>query len=385
MEKGSKELIRDMNTSLILQTIVRHGTISRADLAKKLRLSKATVSTIVQNLLDRSLIREIGSGSTEVGRKPILLEFRADSGFVLSMDVQNKTVIVLLSDMAGRQYNYLTFPHHASREQIIPFLASLITKMQALVPESPYGIVGIALAIHGVVHEGQILFAPYYPYEGLDFSSLEERFQIPVYVENEANLAVLGEHAFSAPSSNLAALSIHSGVGLGLIIDGQLFQGFRGFAGEFGHSTIEINGRACPCGNRGCLEQYLSERVLLEEYARIKRLPEVNVTTICRDYERNDPDAAKLITQFLRYIAVSIHNIQNIINPERIIISSRITAALPDTLPLLLGMLPDSKNGQCPVSYSELQDHAVLLGGVCNCIKHFLKIDLAKQGGDQYE
>lgn len=381
MEKGSKELIRDMNTSLILQTIVQHGTISRADLAKELKLSKATVSAIVQNLIERALIREVGSRSTEVGRKPILLEFRADSGFVLSMDVQNRAVIALLSDMAGRQYHFLTIPHHALREQIIPFLASLIRKMQSLVPESPHGIVGIALAIHGVVHDGQILFAPYYSYEGLDFSCLEETFQIPVYVENEANLAVLGEHAFGIPAPNLAALSIHSGVGLGLILKGQLFQGFRGFAGEFGHTTIEIGGRPCPCGNRGCLEQYLSERVLLAQYARVKHLPEVNVTTLCLDYQSKDPDAAELISQFLNYIAVSIHNIQNMINPERIVINSRITAALPDTLPLLLRMLPDGKNGQCSVSYSELQDRAVLLGGVCICIKHFLKIDLSNKGG----
>ncbi len=385
MEKGSKELIRDMNTSLILQTVVRNGSVSRADLAKKLKLSKATVSTIVQNLIDRSLIRETGSKSTDIGRKPILLEFRADSGYILSMDIQTKLVTVLLSDMAGRQHTFLTFPHHASREQIMPFLASLIKKMMPLVPESPYGIVGINLAIHGVVHDGQILFAPYYPYEDLDFSSLEEYFQIPVYVENEANLAVLGEHAFSIPTPNLANLSIHSGVGLGLILNGRLFCGFRGFAGEFGHTTIEMDGRPCPCGNHGCLEQYLSERVLLEEYARAKRLPEVNVATICQDYRRSDPDAVKMITRFLRYIAVSIHNIQNIINPETIVINSRITAALPDTLPLLLHMLPASPNRQCPVAYSKLQDRAVLLGGVCNCMKHFLKIDLVKPKGVSYE
>lgn len=234
------------------------------------------------------------------------------------------------------------------------------------------------MAIHGVVHEGQILFAPYYPYEGLDFSSLEEIFEIPVYVENEANLAALGEYAFGIPSANLASLSIHSGVGLGLILNGQLFCGARGFAGEFGHTTVELDGRPCPCGSRGCLEQYLSERVLLEEYAKAKRLSEVNVTTVCQDYQKNDLTAMEVITKFLRYLALGIHNIQNTMNPEIIIISSRITAALPETLPILLDMLPDSRNGQCPVSYSKLQDRAVLLGGVCNCMKDFLKIDLVK-------
>lgn len=377
MLKGSKELIRDLNTSLILQTIQRKGPISRAALAKELRFSKATVSSIVQDLIERKLVSETGCESAGVGRKAILLEFCPDSGYVLSLDIRTNAITAMICDLEGNRKHFLTFPNHADRDQIINVLTGLIRKLLKLVPDCTYGTVGISLAIHGVVHDGQILFAPYYPYKGIDFvNTLEETFSIPVYIENEANLAVLGEYVFSSHCHNLASLSIHSGVGLGLVLNDTLFSGSHGFAGEFGHTTIEVGGRSCPCGSQGCLEQYLSERVLLEEYARIRKLSLVNTATLCQDYRNGDPDARDLILQFLRYIAVSIHNIQNIINPDRIIINSRITTALPETLPILLDMLPDTKNGVCPVSYSRLQDQAALLGGVCHCVHQFLKISL---------
>ena len=377
MLKGSKELIRDLNTSLILQTIQQKGPISRAALAKELNFSKATVSTIVQSLMDRKLVLETGSESAGVGRKAILLEFCPDSGYVLSLDIRTSSITAMICDLEGNRKTFLTFPNHADRDQILSVLAVLIQKLLNMVPDCTYGTIGISLAVHGVVHDGQVLFAPYYPYKDIDFvTALEETFSIPVYVENEANLAVLGEYVFSAHCKNLASLSIHSGVGLGLVLEDHLFTGSHGFAGEFGHTTIEVDGRPCPCGSRGCLEQYLSERVLLEDYARIKKLPLVNTATLCQDYRNGDANAVSLIRQFLRYIAVSIHNIQNIINPDLIIINSRITTALPDTLPLLLEMLPDTRNGICPVSYSKLQDQAALLGGVCQCVHRFLKISL---------
>ncbi len=370
-----------MNTSLILQTIMEHGAISRADLAKQLHFSKATISTIVQNLMDRNLIREIGSRSTDVGRKPILLEFYADSGSVLSIDLQTEVAEVLLTDLSGRQQAFFSCPHHPSREQLLSYLTSLIQKMFEAAPPSPYGIIGATIAIHGVVYNGRLLFTPYYPYENFDFSPLEEKFHIPIYVENEANLAVMGEHAFCHPNENMAGLSIHSGVGLGLILDGKLFTGSSGFAGEFGHTTIEIGGRPCPCGSRGCLEQYLSERVLLEEYAHLKGFREVNLTTLCMDYSGKDADAMMVIERFLQYTAVAVHNIRHMVNPELIVINSRVTAQLPETLSRLHELLSDNDKGRCPVLYSELKNKAIPLGGVCNCVKHFLKVDLVKGNG----
>lgn len=378
MNKGSNELIRNMNTALILQTIVQEKLISRATLAKKLKLSKATVSTIVEQLISQKLIREKGKSDSDTsGRKPVLLEFCPESGYVLSLDVRLHSIPSMITDLTGSPCKALTIPSHADETQIIPLLISLIEKMLSLVPPSPHGVIGISLAIHGVVDNGVVLFTPYYPYRNIDFiRELEQHFQIPVYVENEANLAVLGEHALAPGYQNLASLSIHSGVGLGLLINNQLYKGAKGYAGEFGHTTIEIGGRPCPCGNRGCLEQYLSEEVLLKEYAEQKQLGEINLSTLLQAYHNNDTDAEKIIRKFLKYTAVGIHNIQRFADPEIIILNSRITAALPETREQLLDLLPGGAGGRCPVLYSSLGDRAALLGGTVLCMKEFAGIDI---------
>ena len=378
MNKGSNKLIRNMNTTLVLQTIMQEEHISRADLSKKLKLSKATVSSIAEQLISQDLIREKGkSDSDTAGRRAILLEFRPESGYVLSLDVRLHSIPAMITDLAGNPVKTITIPNHADETQIIPLLRSLIEKMIPLVPPSPHGIIGISLAIHGVVDSGVVLFAPYYPYKNVDFvQALEQHFQIPVYVENEANLAVLGEHAAAPAYQNLASLSIHSGVGLGLLINNQLFKGAQGYAGEFGHTTIEIGGRPCPCGNRGCLEQYLSEDVLLKEYAELKQQEDITLPALIQAYQNGEDEAREIIRRFLQYTAVSIHNIQRFANPEAIILNSRITAALPETCSPLSDLLPEGIGGRCPILYSSLQDEAALLGGAVLCIREFAGIDI---------
>lgn len=149
---------------------------------------------------------------------------------------------------------------------IITELIQAIRAQKDLIPECPYGLIGIALGIHGIVDHGQITFTPYSDYANLDLVSiLEKEFQVPVYVVNEANLSVLGDYTFHYPGKNVVELSIHTGIGLGIIVKQKLFSGTHGFAGEFGHTIIQVDGRPCPCGNRGCLEQYASERVLLAQ------------------------------------------------------------------------------------------------------------------------
>ena len=117
----------------------------------------------------------------------------------------------------------------------------------------------------------RLIFTPYYSLTELDIASdLNKTFNIPVYLENEANLSVIGEKTFFNDYSNIVNISIHTGVGLGLIIDNKLYTGYNGFAGEFGHSIVVPNGKPCPCGNKGCLEQYVSETSLLRNYSQLK-------------------------------------------------------------------------------------------------------------------
>lgn len=306
MDTGNKAMIRDMNTNFILKTIIEGKALSRADIAKQSGLTKATVSAIVRLLLDRGLIAETGIAMTDKGRKPIILNFCPDAGCILAFDIGRTKITVLAANLAGQSINTFVCPTPDSRESLLPLLENIIETMSKALPETTYGLVSICVGIHGIVNDNYIRFTPYYPYSDIDIKTpLESRFHIPVYVENEANLSVIAEQCYSFDCGSLVAMSIHSGIGLGIILDNRFYTGHNGCAGEFGHSTVELNGRPCPCGNRGCLEQYASELAILKDYAALKHadtLPDIG--TLIKNYEAGEPDAVAVINRFTDYIAV---------------------------------------------------------------------------------
>ncbi|MBP5383659.1 MAG: ROK family transcriptional regulator, partial [Lachnospiraceae bacterium] len=237
MVTGSKELIRDINTHLVLETILNEGPVSRASVAAKLGLTKATVSAIVSNLIEEKMVREIGSDSAKLGRKPILLEFCTENGHIISIDLGVNTIVAFTSDLKGNNCGLKQYRNTYSRDRIIKGLSDIIKKTIRNLNETPFGVVGICIGIHGTVHENEVAFTPYYDYADLPFAkALAEEFSIPVYLENEANLSVLGEQCYCFHAKDLIGISVHAGIGVGIVLNGQLYTGAKGNAGEFGHT-----------------------------------------------------------------------------------------------------------------------------------------------------
>ncbi|MFT3985100.1 MAG: ROK family transcriptional regulator [Lachnospiraceae bacterium] len=376
MITGSKELIRDINSHLVLETILNEGPISRAAISNKLGLTKATISTIVADLLEKQLVREIGSDDTSLGRKPILLEFCKEHGHIISIDLGVSLITVFTSDLKGNNCGLKQYANSYSRYNVIDGVIELIAQTIRDLPSALFGVVGICLGIHGVIHENQITFTPYYNYEQLPFAEkLEDFFHIPVALENEANLSVLGEKSFCYNVPNMIGISVHSGIGIGIIINNKLYTGFNGNAGEFGHSIVEANGRDCPCGNQGCLEQYASERAILHDYARLKKIPSAYINDFIAAHVAGDPDAAAMADQFVKYLSVGMNNLLNIFNPDVIVINCSFTMYIPDLITKIEAQLKNRMNKYCTLVPSGLQDISILLGGVCVCINRFLGVD----------
>ncbi len=379
MITGSKELIRDMNSHLILEMILKEGTISRASLAKSSGLTKATVSAIVQKLIKQNLVIEVGNDNTTLGRKPILLTFHANCGYALSIDVNANTISAMICNLKGENCRLKLYPNHAGRREIIPLLITIIRDMTASLDPTPYGVVGIGLGIHGTVYENQVTFTPYSPYEELPFQEvLEQEFGVPIYLENEANLSVIGEHTFYYHTPNLIGISIHTGIGVGILINNQLYTGANGNAGEFGHSIIEPNGRPCPCGNLGCLEQYASERSILKQFASVKGLEHADIDVFVAACHKQDDDALSLLEDFIRYMSYGINNLLNTFNPDMIVINSSFTTYFPEVLRQIQNRLQNRMRMHCILVPSGLQDTSILLGAACLCIRQFLGIQHLK-------
>lgn len=373
MMTGSKELIRDINTSLVINLIIEKGPISRALIAKELGLTKATISAIVQNLLDRKLVAEIGTANVTAGRKPVLLTFCYDCAYAISIDVSATHISILSAHLGGGNCNLIQYPTDNKKETILSELINCIENQMKLVPNSYYGIIGITLGIHGITNHNQVLFTPYSPYSGIDFvSELQDYFKVPVLIENEANLSVLGEYTFHYPVENMVGVSVHSGIGLGIIIDGHLYHGLNGYAGEFGHSIIELDGRSCPCGNHGCFEQYASERAILSELAKIKGISHVSIDDFVKLYTINDEDTIYIINLFVKYMSIGIRNIINTLNPELIVINSSFTMNFPHLIDQIQSSLTSTIHKSCNIVPSKLQDMSILLGGICMSKNNFL-------------
>ncbi len=284
----------------------------------------------------------------------------------------------MIADLIGEDCSLKQIKTPKNPTNIVNVLIELIESMR-LPKNTPYDLVGITLGIHGLVANNQVSFAPYYNLSGINLGeNLERHFSTPVYLENEANLSVIGENTFQYDYTNIANISVHSGIGLGIIIDHQLYTGYNGRAGEFGHTIIEIDGRQCPCGNQGCLEQYVSERTLINEFAKLKGLEEATFEHFRIAYETNDPDAHKIMQDFIKYMSVGVNNILNAYNPDIVVINSSFTIFFPHITEKIEAALKSKMNSYIRIVPSVLQDTSILLGGVCVGIKGFLGVDVLK-------
>lgn len=371
---GSQELIRDINRRLVLKTIINNPPMSRADLAKRLNLTKATISYIVQDLIIEHLVTEIGSGDTAMGRKPILLDFCSGAGWAVAIDIGVHQINALTSDLRGENCSVKEFPlvgYEKPMEAIKKILHETIDNL----PPAHYGVIGISVGIYGVVWENEVLFTPYYHLSASQLATaLASEFGVPVRIENDANLAVLGESAFFHTNKNMIYINVHDGIGMGILIDGQLYTGYNGHAGELGHTILFPHGRPCPCGNNGCLEQYASEKAILADYAKKVKRPSVTISDFLKSYQLDETEAVSSVNSFTAYMGIAVNNILNTFNADLIIINSSFTNYIPSLNTAIQDSLRIMQNQDYQILSSRLQDLSALMGGIRVSIENFLDI-----------
>ncbi len=375
IKTGTTSMIRDYNQTLILENIIQEKVISRAALSKKLGLTKATVSAIIEVLIGNNLVIETGNKDTEKGRKPINLMLNSEAGYVISINLDATCVTAAISNLTGEDIHIDSFAMDITPEYIIKNLEHVINGMANYVDGGLVRIKGITIGIHGVVLDNQIVFTPYYDLNNIDIKKeLETIFNIPTYLENEANLSALGELAYCKQYDNMALLSIHTGVGIGFIANGELYSGFSGHAGEFGHTTIEVDGRECPCGAKGCLEQYISERAIIKEYRELTNNTKATISDFINEYQANSKNAIIVMNNFIKYTSVAIRNITNMLNPDIIIIDSTITNNCPNIVDDIKNQIHPSLQRICTLMPSGIKNDNILKGGIANSICKFLDI-----------
>jgi predicted NBD/HSP70 family sugar kinase len=261
---------RDINRRIVLNLIRKHQPISRAELSRHSRLQRSTVSSITEQLIAERWVRTGATEDTPRGRKPTYLHLNGDRAGIVGVDIRpGRTTITL----AGLDMRFVTQESMSTGDDPQAFIEDLSQRVCSLVSSYPHiAFEGIGVALPGRVdlRSNRLAFAPNLGWDAIDLKTpLEQATGLPVELENAANACALAEIWSSRhPESvhNLMAITVSEGIGVGMILNGELVRGSSGMAGEFGHVTIQEDGPACKCGNRGCLEVCASNTAAVRYY-----------------------------------------------------------------------------------------------------------------------
>lgn len=382
----NQHIVKRGNKTLVLNTIKNHSPISRASIANETGLNKGTVSSLVSELLDEHLIYESGPGKSSGGRRPVMLFFNKSAGHSIGIDLGVNYLLGILTNLNGEivEENLVKFTDLAYEEieqKIFSMINHLISKAQS----SPYGIIGIGLGVPGPVDKnGKILLAPNLGWKNIDMmTTIQNKYNIPVIIENEANAGAYGEKKFGAgtDNKNIIYVSAGMGIGVGLILHGSLYKGNNGFAGELGHMTINIDGDTCRCGNKGCWELYASEKSLISRAKEMGiTLPdtrELSLEKLSRLAEQGDRKTLMLFEQIGTYLGVGINNIANTFNPELVIIGNRLANSKKWIEESLNNTFANQslwfQQNDFNITFSTLSTRTAALGVVAFSIENFLR------------
>lgn len=333
MTTGSFELIKNLNTSCILEAIREKHTISRADIARQTGLTPATVSNITAELMDLGLVIETERGASSGGRKPVLLSIRAEVCYFAGVHISSDLLEVAVADADAHILWQCSSAMHRGVQHTRALELAIRQIRRGMKETGVSAISGIGVCVHGLVRgeDDLLVFAPNLGWENVRVGDvLESEFNVPVVVENDVRAMTLAENwcGFARNVRDYVYLYIGPGIGGSIVLNNELYKGTGGFAGEFGHNTIDPEGPLCTCGNRGCLQALASETTLLEGYIHRKNDPAYTDCTfgqMVHNAKQGDADAIEQITRGARYIGVEVANIINALSPALIVINGRIT------------------------------------------------------------
>jgi predicted NBD/HSP70 family sugar kinase len=262
---AAPEDARRTNRSLLLRVLHHGGPASRADLAKFVGLTPATVSAVVKDLIAEGLVEELGrTTARQVGKPATMIGLVADGRHVVTLALSERDQFVgAVVDLAGKVVDRRAYPRHDRTGDAAVALVDQIC--DDLLADAPRPVLGVGVASPGIVTaDGTIVTAAHLDWHGVRLGhDLGARTGLAVHVANDANAAALAELTFGdGDSTNLILVRVDEGVGVGLVLDGVLFTGARSAAGEIGHVVVDPDGAPCACGKRGCLETAVSVPLL---------------------------------------------------------------------------------------------------------------------------
>ncbi|GAA3100870.1 putative NBD/HSP70 family sugar kinase [Kribbella aluminosa] len=375
--------IRATNLAAVLGHLRRAAPCSRAAIAAGTGLNKATVTSIVGDLLDRRLVRETQQTQNHVGRPATLLVLDGSAYATIGLEVSGRGLTALGCDAAGEQvlrWHRAGPGGNAGPGRTISALAALARRAITTVQASGRQVLGISVGVPGLVdRDGAVVLAAGLGWRDVplraELASALGRPDIPVTVDNDASLAVLAEHLYGplAGTANLIQVTGDTGVGAGIIADGRPLSGHRGYVGEIGHLRLVADGPACGCGRRGCLEALASLPAIL---SRIDGLdegdPQLQLDQLIQRAQAADATVTKVLAEAGSHLGHGIAALVNTLNPEVVVLGGAYALLADQLVPAVDKALRDATiapdAGGCRLAVSSFPQTATPLGATAQAL-----------------
>ena len=395
MAKTTSITVRDLrksNRARALEAVYLNGPMTRQEIGMAARVSPATVSNLCGDLLEEGVIIEDGAEQSDGGRPRALLRVNPDFGYVVGVDVGETAVLVELFDLDMQVRASHSITPATSVLEPVETANQVLEGLDAVIAGSgiaPGAILGVGIGVPGMVEHGDdaIVHAQPVGWDGVPFGQLlRSGTNLPLLVDNGAKTFGQAEKWFGAARNvdNAIIVLLGTGTGISIFADGELYRGASSSAGEWGHTTVMVNGRLCRCGASGCLEAYVGGRAIVERYDALRRWnpPEsgsdlVDAMMAIAAAGPKDRSAMKVFDETATYIGAGIADLINLFNPERIVIGGWVGQILQEKLLPAVREVASRHALRMPfrdvsIIGAELGRDAVALGAATLPIRRFL-------------
>jgi len=334
---------REINTRIALDLVRTHQPISRADLARLMSMHRASIGLIVDELLAEGLVVEGGTGGSGRGRKPTFLYINSREQCVVGVDIRYSRTYLIVTDLLGKQLvDIKSFPTKRNPERQV---AELGARIKAVLTEHrQIECAGVGVVVPGMVDRvsGLLLNAPTLGWRDVNLREpLSAATGFPVHIENSGRACALAQvwatRGEATSFGDVVFVSISDGVGVGVVVNGELLHGRHNIAGEFGHLPLNIDGPRCSCGANGCWEAYVSNIATLSRYYG-RNLAEqrpgaaaesatFDVGALIARARVGDEKALAALQATAQYLGLGLASVINAIDPARVYLSGEITGA----------------------------------------------------------
>jgi glucokinase-like ROK family protein len=409
LPKGNAVYINRLNKIKILGLIRDFGTISRAELVTKSGLSAPTVTRIVNGLIhEEKLVISVGMGTSNGGRPPVLLKFNGEKNYIIGVDLGATTTRGVLSDLNGKYIEEIDFPTRleAGFDEIMKDVAGLINNLAGSEKKSArYTIYGVGIAVAGLIDMKKDLveYSPDFDWHNVDIiKALRDKVEYPVIFDNVTRLMALGGMCYGKGQRmrNFICVNVGYGIGSGIIANGELLMGSEGFAGEFGHMTIDKDSDIqCNCTKYGCLEALASGKAIaLTAQSRLARgqqsllnemcggdISKVTTKMVADAAKEGDELALNVFRRAMEYIGIGVANLVNLFNPEMIVIGGGVSMAgdifFNSIKEVVAKHIMQSTPRDVPIYPVAYGQNAALMGAFALILNKVLNLEFIIKGG----